>query len=124
VGRDAGYTEDMVKASAKILSGYTVDWGTGKTFNALYDPNKHTTGAVSVLGFSHANTATDGQAVTVAYLKYLAHHPATARRIATKLATYFVSDSPSDGLVDSLAGVYTSSGTDISAVLTALARHP
>ena len=28
VGRGAGYTEDMVKDSAKILSGYTVDWGT------------------------------------------------------------------------------------------------
>ena len=124
VGRDAGYTEDMVKASAKILSGYTVDWGTGKTFNAVYDPTKHTTGAVSVLGFSHANSAADGQAVTIAYLKYLAHHPATARRIATKLATYFVSDSPSDGLVSSLAAVYTSSGTDISAVLTALAGTP
>ena len=124
VGRDAGYTEDMVKSSAKILSGYTVDWGTGKTFNPLYDPAKHTTGAVSVLGFSHANTSTDGQAVATAYLKYLAHHPATARRIATKLATYFVSDNPSDGLVDTLAGVYTSSGTDISAVLKALAGHP
>ena len=32
VGRDAGYTEAMVKDSAKILSGYTVDWG--KTFDA------------------------------------------------------------------------------------------
>src|SRR6195952_3339304 len=70
VGRDAGYTEDMVKSSAKILSGYAVDWGTGKTFTPLYDPAKHTTGAVSVLGFSHANTSTDGQAVATAYLKY------------------------------------------------------
>ena len=43
VGREAGYTEAMVKSSAMILSGYTVDWGT--TFAASYDPNKHTTGA-------------------------------------------------------------------------------
>ena len=124
VGRDAGYTEAMVKDSAKILSGYTVDWGAGKTFNPIYDPKKHTTGAVQVLGFSHANSATDGQAVTTAYLKYLAHHPATARRIATKLAVYFVNDSPSDELVNHLADVYTSSGTDIAATLTALAAHP
>ena len=53
-----------------------------------------------MLDFSHANSGADGQAATLAYLRYLAHHPATARRIATKLATYFVSDSPSDGLVD------------------------
>jgi hypothetical protein len=122
VGHDAGYTEAMVKDSAKILSGYTLDWGSAMT--ARYDPTKHTTGAVNVLGFSAANTSSDGQAVTVAYLKYLAHHPATARRIATKLATYFVSDSPSDGLIDTLAAVYTSSGTDISAVLSALSQQP
>jgi hypothetical protein len=60
----------------------------------------------------------------LAYLKYLANHPATARRIATKLAIQFVSDSPSDGLVNTLADVYTSSGTDIRAVLRALSTHP
>ncbi len=60
----------------------------------------------------------------MAYLKYLANHPATARRIAQKLATYFVSDTPSDGLVDFLAKTYTDSGTDIRAVLTALSTHP
>jgi uncharacterized protein (DUF1800 family) len=124
VGREAGYTEAMVKDSAKILSGYTVDWGTGKTFNAYYDANRHSTGAVRVLGFSHPNTAADGQAVTEAYLSYLAHHPSTARRIARKLAVQFVSDSPSESLIDHLAGVYSSSGTDISAVLTALSQHP
>ena len=122
VGRTSGYTEAMVKSSAVILSGYTVDWG--KTFGPKYDPNAHTTGPVSVLGFSHANASADGQAVTMAYLKYLANHPATARRIAQKLATYFVSDAPSDGLVDFLAKTYTDSGTDIRAVLTALSTHP
>jgi uncharacterized protein (DUF1800 family) len=122
VGRGAGYTESMVRSSAVILSGYTVDWG--NTFNAKYDAAAHTTGAVEVLGFKHANTSADGQAVTLAYLRYLAHHPSTARRIATKLATYFVSDSPSDGLVNTLAEVYTSSGTDISAVLKTLSLHP
>ena len=54
VGRGAGYTEAMVKDSAKLLSGYTVDWG--KTFDATYDPTKHTTGAVQVLGFSARRT--------------------------------------------------------------------
>ena len=85
VGRNAGYTEAMVKASAVLLSGYTVDWGT--TFDAKYDANAHTTGAVQVLDFSHPNASADGQAATLDYLKYLANHPATARRIATKIAT-------------------------------------
>jgi hypothetical protein len=122
VGRGAGYTEAMVKDSAKILSGYTVDWG--KTYEAKYDTAKHTTGAVSVLGFSDTNAAPDGQSVTIAYLKYLAHHPSTASNLCRKLATYLVSDSPSDGLVASLAQVYLDSGTDMKAVLRALAAHP
>jgi hypothetical protein len=124
VGRESGYTEAMVKSSAAILSGYTVDWGAGTTFQGRYDATAHTTGPVNVLGFSNANASADGQAVTVAYLKYLARHPSTARQIARKLATYFVSDTPSAGLIDELARVYTTSGTNISSVMKALGKHP
>lgn len=122
VGRDAGYTEAMVKDSAKLLSGYTVDWG--ESYEAYYKTAAHTTGPVQVLGFTHANASSDGQAATVAYLKYLANHPATARNLARKLALYFVSDSPSAGLLDAIASAYLANGTSIAAALTALATHP
>jgi uncharacterized protein (DUF1800 family) len=122
VGRAAGYSEAMVKASAVLLSGYTVDWDTTKA--PRYNIAAHTTGHAEVLGFAHANASSDGQAATMAYLKYLAHHPATAQNLARKLATYFVSDNPSTGLVDSLAQVYINSGTSILAVLKALAGSP
>ncbi len=122
VGRDAGYTEDMVKDSARILTGYTVavwqDW------HASYDPTRHATGAVRVLGFSHPNRQADGRAVTEKYLRYLAHHPATARTVATKLALRFVSDNPSAGLINMLAKRFRASGTDIKATLRALVEHP
>ena len=53
VGRVSGYTEQMVKDSARILSGFTVDaFG---SWDGFYDPARHTTGAVQVLGFTHAN---------------------------------------------------------------------
>ena len=42
----------------------------------------------------------------------------------TKLAKFFVSDSPSSNLVESLAEVYLNSGTSIKAVLTYLANSP
>ena len=122
VGREAGYTEAMVKSSAVLLSGYTVNWGT--TFAASYDSTKHTTGPVQVLDFTHPNASADGQAATLAYLSYLAHHPATAKNLARKLATYFVSDSPSAGLVDTLAETYLDADTDIKAVLRVLSTHP
>ena len=77
-----------------------------------------------MLGFSADNADPDGRAVTQAYLRYLAHHPATARRIAAKLALPFVSDEPSAELVSALARSYRLSGTDISATLRTLAAHP
>ncbi|HSV39441.1 MAG TPA: DUF1800 domain-containing protein [Nocardioidaceae bacterium] len=121
VGREAGYTEQMVKDSAKILSGYTV---LNTSWNGIYDPGRHTTGAVTVLGFKHPNGKGDGREVTLAYLRYLARHPATARRIARKLAQRFVSDTPSAGLVGRLAKVYLRNGTKITPMLLALIEEP
>lgn len=121
VGR-GHHSEDDVKASARILTGYRVDmW---RTWNVWYDTASHWTGPVTVLDFSHANAATDGRPVAEAYLTYLAHHPDTATRLARKLAVRFVSDSPSEGLVQHLAEVYISHGTAIVPVLRALVAHP
>jgi len=78
---------------------------------------------VQVLGFRAANSSVDGSALTREYLNYLAHHPSTARTIATKLAVRFVSDNPSDALVNHLAAVFRRSGTDIKATLKALVAH-
>lgn len=122
VSRTAAYTEAMVLDSAKILSGYTVDWG--KTYNAYYDPNKHTTGPVSVLGFSDPNGSADGQNVAIRYLKYLANHPSTAQTLARRMATFFVSDQPSNQLINLLAATYSSSGTSLKAMLRNIASSP
>lgn len=118
VGRTSGYTEAMVKDSAKLLSGYTVD--AMKSWAGSYDERRHTTGPVKVLGFADPNGSADGAELTVRYLRYLAHHPATARTFARRLAVRFVSDTPSDALVAHLARVFTDSGTDIAATLKAL----
>lgn len=118
VGRTAGYDEDQVKSSAHILTGWTVDRFT--TWNWHYDPQRHYRGPVRVLGFSDDNSQLDGREVLNRYLDYLAHHPATAQRIARKLAIRFVSDDPSQTLINHLADVFSSSGTDIKATLRAL----
>ena len=117
VGRGA-YDEDDVKDSARILTGWSV--GMWDTFQPEYHRKWHATGPVRVIGFSHPNADPDGRAVTGAYLRYLAHHPATARRLARKLAVKFVSDSPPDSLVERLAQVYLDHDTAIAPVLRAL----
>ena len=118
VGIGGGYTEDDVVASARILSGRAVDYKTG---TLSYRPEWHYVGPVKVLGFSHPNaTAAGGLEMGDAYVTYLAEHPATARAVARRLAVRFVSDGPSDDLVDRLAKVYLDSGTDIRAVVSAI----
>ena len=122
VGRDAGYTERQVVDSSKILTGFTLDDTT--TFRAGYDPERHATGRVRVLDFTHRNADADGRAVLDAYLEHLALHPATARRLARRLAVRFVSDDPPQGLVRDVARAYRRSGSDIPSTLRALVAHP
>jgi hypothetical protein len=118
VGLGAGYTEKHVVSSARILTGWQVDvWNTWK---AGYNEMAHWTGKVRVLDFHAANSSEDGRRLTRDYLRYLAHHPATAQHIAAKLATVFVSDTPPRSLVDHLASVYLAHGTQIRPVLRAL----
>ncbi|MEP9363481.1 DUF1800 domain-containing protein [Nocardioides sp. CN2-186] len=114
------YTEEDVKNSARILTGYRID--AYKTWIPSYDPTVHWIGPVQVMGFSDANVTPDGQEMTGRYLSYLAHHPATARRIATKLAHCFVSDNPPAPLVERLAQVYLDNDTEIVPVLRALVQ--
>ncbi|WP_298748779.1 DUF1800 family protein, partial [uncultured Nocardioides sp.] len=122
VGREAGYSERQVVDSSKILTGFTLDDTT--TSRAGYDPERHATGRVRVLDFTHRNADADGRAVLDAYLEHLALHPATARRLARRLAVRFVSDDPPRGLVKDVARAYRRSGSDIPSTLRALAAHP
>jgi uncharacterized protein (DUF1800 family) len=122
VGVDAGYNEAMVLSSARILTGYHVEtWLPAKQ---TYYPDRHWTGRVSVLGFTSSNTNTDGRPLMRRYLRYLAAHPATAKRLAKRLCQRFVSDTPSASIIRGVANAYTKSGTDIRATLRALVGHP
>ncbi len=117
VGLGAGYTETDVRDSAYLMSGRTLD--ANRQF--AFDPARHWTGPVRVLDFSASNAvAADGLALGDAYLTYLATHPATANRIAGKLATRFVCDDPPSTLVGRLAQAYLDNGTAIVPVLRVL----
>jgi uncharacterized protein (DUF1800 family) len=53
-------------------------------------------------------------------LDILAHHPSTAKFIATKLVRHFVSDTPPPALVDRVAAAFTKSDGDIRETLKAI----
>jgi uncharacterized protein (DUF1800 family) len=114
------YSEADVKNSAAILTGRIVN---GVNWTYQYNANLHATGPVTVLGFSDANTtAARGEAVGDAYLTYLAHHPATATRLARKLCLRYVSDTPSDSLIAQVAQVYLANDTAILPTIYAILR--
>jgi len=127
VGVDAGYGQAGVVDSARVLTGLTVWRPTdrGATPDAFgtfrYRADWHHTGPVRVLGWSHPNNdPAGGSAVAESYARYLATHPATAARLARKLAVRFVSDDPPASLVDALVSVYLEHETAIVPVLWAL----
>ncbi|GIL34599.1 DUF1800 domain-containing protein [Phycicoccus sp. DTK01] len=117
VGVTGGYAESDIRTSALVMTGVSTEHETGEYF---YRYNRHHVGELGLLGWSSPNTSPKGDAVATSYLQHLARHPSTARRIATKLAIRFVSDTPPSSLVDSLAQVYLANDTAIAPVLRAL----
>lgn len=115
------YTEADVLASARLLTGHGFDWSTSAY---RYRPEQHHVGPLKIMGFSTANAAASGgPAVLASYASYLAHHPKTAQRIATRLAVRFVSDTPSAALVNELAKIYLANDTAIAPVVRAIFNH-
>jgi uncharacterized protein (DUF1800 family) len=117
-----GYSETDVRDSARILTGWFVDHKYPP--DVRYVAANHYTGPVKVMGFTRANGDADGQALSKAYLAFLARHPNTAMRIAHRLCVRFVSDTPSAAIVEAVAAAYSSHDTDIKATLRALVTHP
>ncbi len=75
----------------------------------------------AVVGTSRSLASLPGKAPQLA-VDLLAVHPATARRLARRLAARFVPGEPSKALVDRLAGVYRATGGDTRAMMRTMAR--
>lgn len=113
------YSESDVKNAARLLSGRTLD----DNFHYVYDEYIHATGKVTVLGFTDANLrAEDGERAGDNMIRYLAAHPYTATRLAQKLCTRFVSDTPSAGLVSAVARAYLANKTQIMPMVSTILR--
>ena len=91
-----------------------------------YKPWYHGTGPVKVLDWQapeHPQAAGDGTATRDA--RYLAHQPATARRICTKLAQYFVAETPVERRWSTrMVATYLANDTAIAPVLRTMFRPP
>jgi uncharacterized protein (DUF1800 family) len=116
LGVRTGYTQADVVSFANVLTGWTLvppgdnpEHGGEFTFN----PRLHEPGAQKVLGKSYEDeTVEQGRAV----LRDLAADPATATHVATKLARYFVADTPPPALVERMAKSFLDTGGDLKEV--------
>ena len=121
LGVDGGYTQQDVLNVSRALTGWTLQTPReGGAF--LFRPETHDAEAKTVLG--HALTAGRGIEDGEEVLDIIARHPSTAKYIATKLATRFVSDSPSAALIDRAARTFQSSDGDIRATLKVIVTSP
>src|SRR5215217_4219160 len=133
LGVDGGYTQKDVQEVARCFTGWTIfqPRGGGAAVNAMmgepgrrnagtffFNARVHDDGEKTVLG--HKIPAGGGIKDGLMVLDILAHHPSTAKFIATKLVRHFVADNPPASLVDRVAAVFTKSDGDIRETLKAI----
>ena len=109
----SGYTQNDVIAAAMILTG----WGLRRpqrnqsvtgSYGSYFDDNKHEPSIQTVLGQQYGGAYANREKL-LRLMDDLAQHPATARHISTKLATAFITDSPSTELINRLSAVFQKS---------------
>jgi len=132
MGVDGGYTQQDVQEVARAFTGWSLAQPQdadpaarmarqtsplrqgaqpGQRGEFMFRPFVHDTGAKTVLGHSikAGGGIEDGEQV----IDILAHHPSTARFIATKLVRRFVSDTPPASLVNRVADTFMKTDGDI-----------
>ena len=124
LGVQSGYSQEDVTNFAKVITGWTFsplkqDPQHGGEF--VFNERMHEPGAQSVLGRNYDEGGYEqGRAV----LQMLAHHPATAKHIATKLVRHFIADDTPPALVDRLTKRFLDSGGDLKEVTKSLVSAP
>lgn len=114
LGRGNGYLETDIKEAARCFTGWR--WADTPS-NFVYDPGRHDDGEKTVLGQT-------GNWHTADVCDILARHPATAKRLTTRLHRFFVGLEPSEADSKRLCEVYFQSDFEIRAVVQAILTAP
>lgn len=131
LGVGTGYTQGDVQVLARVLTGVGVDlkrWpppspppGGKRDGLFVFEPARHDDTGKTLLG---RKLRGKGFAEVEEATALLCRHPATARRVATRLAKYFVADTPAPALIDRLAATFSKTDGDIAVVMRALIASP
>jgi uncharacterized protein (DUF1800 family) len=137
MGVGSGYSQEDVQELARILTGVGVNFQPidvnapkpnppphPEHFRAglfEFNPARHDYDGKRLLGH-----AIEGRGFTEVEqaLDIISRHPATATHVCRQIATYFLSDNPSDALVQRMAEKFRATDGDIVGVLTVLFSSP
>lgn len=129
LGVDGGYTQKDVTELARVLTGWSIvnrqAYRRNNPMNpaqgVYFDAARHDFGAKVVLGKTIPGT---GASELKTVLGLLARHPATAHHISYQLAQAFVSDRPSESLVNRLEQQYLATDGNIRGLLQTIFYSP
>ncbi len=120
LGVNGGYTQQDVTEVARVFTGWTLqDPREGGGF--VFKPRLHEPGTKTVLGHKIKD---NGEKEGLQVLDILAHSPATAKFISTKLAERFVSDNPPPSLVAAMSKTFLTTDGDLREVMRTMFRSP
>ena len=121
LGVDGGYTQQDVIEVARAFTGWSLE-EPRRSGEFVFRPIVHDAGEKQVLGvrLPAGRGVEDGEQV----LDIVARHPSTARHIATKLATRFVSDTPPEALIERAAATFMRTDGDIREVVRTIVTSP
>lgn len=133
------YTETDVYAAARVFTAWNlVATSDGITtvpyYESVYVPGRHDTSAKTFTFPIYsdggttipARSSSEGRQDAVDFLTALAGHPQTARRLAEKLWTFFVSDvsPPPTAFIDGAAEAYLRNDTDMKPMVRFVLESP
>jgi uncharacterized protein (DUF1800 family) len=121
LGVNGGYSQRDVTEVAKVFTGWTIEQPPKGGPRFVFDESRHEPGMKRVLG---VNIKENGYKEGLEVLHMLATSPATAHFVCRKLAVRFVSDDPSQSLVDRLSTVFLASNGNIGEVMRFLMQSP
>ena len=134
MGVGSGYRQKDVHELARILTGVGVrlnpdaprlkpEWQGLYLRDGMFEfnPARHDFGTKQFMGHTIHGS---GYAEVEQALDLIAGNPATARRLSTRIATYFMGARPPASVIDLMTAAWRQSGGDIATVLDAMTATP
>jgi uncharacterized protein (DUF1800 family) len=112
LGRNGGYTEDDVRAAARILSGWWVDWETAEVH---YKADQAYTRPVTFMGERRRWNLDE-------FIEFVCSRPSCAQHVATRIYHHLVGPDLTDDRRDELAAVFVANGMEIKPLVAEMVR--